>query len=227
MTELSIGDKVQVRWPGWNGTGKVVEVGSLYGGRRTYNVKMLDGNRKATTGGFLITNGSFGITPLRLEAVPVPEVKSSLKVLTIARQLARTLGERQRFVTSDNVQAELQKLGYTSKDLGNRAGSIFRQNWFKRLDKTVSSVRPSSNLRRISVWEYTGVLAVQKTKTVSSPTPRFVIEFKGPGTGGNFVRSGNAGSKGVFDALEAAELEALKQQTNMGIRYKYRAVPAA
>ena len=100
--------------------------------------------------------------PVR-EAVPVatpevsvatPEAISSiaqsayLTGLSTAIRLAKQNGT----VTADQVQQEIAKFGYTSHNLGNAAGSIFRSSRFRKVGE-VKSTRPGNRGRKIAQWE--------------------------------------------------------------------------
>jgi hypothetical protein len=73
-----------------------------------------------------------------------------------ARTLARELGKIQRFVTSDMVQVELEKSGYTSADLGNAAGMVFRSKEWVRTDQAVQTTRKIGHGRVINIWRFVG-----------------------------------------------------------------------
>lgn len=95
------------------------------------------------------TTGSF--YPYNLERVP----GKNLSVLQLARNTAITLSQAKGLVSADDVQSELSKLGYTSKQLGNAAGVLFRGKHWKKIG-SVKSTRPGNHLRTISTWQYIG-----------------------------------------------------------------------
>ncbi len=78
-------------------------------------------------------------------------------LLELAKQKAIELGRRHTFVTADDVQRELIAAGYGEHDLGNAAGSLFKnkKHWVYA-DRTVESKRVSSHGRLIRVWQYIG-----------------------------------------------------------------------
>ena len=92
-----------------------------------------------------------------LEYLPVPAATSvTTKTLGSAyiagANAAHRLAKQNGTVTADQVQAELALMGYTSRDLGNAAGSIFRSSKFRRVGE-VNSTRPGNRGRKIAQWE--------------------------------------------------------------------------
>ena len=150
---ITSGSIVNIKWPGWQGTGEVLSVPS--GGYQYYRVKHEDGR----IGGFLVNQ----LAPVALAATvqigrhgaPVLTLPKTLAVST-AKRIVLQLGRQQRYVTSDNVQKELTRLGFKSGDLGNAAGVLFKGGNFVRTSHTVKSQRPAARGRRIAVWEYVG-----------------------------------------------------------------------
>lgn len=95
-----------------------------------------------------------------LEYLPVRETVSApvaAKTQTIGSayiagtNAAHRLAKQNGTVTADQVQAELAKIGYTSRDLGNAAGSIFRASKFRKVGE-VNSTRPGNRGRKIAQW---------------------------------------------------------------------------
>lgn len=79
------------------------------------------------------------------------------KVFDIAKKIAVDLAKSKplKIVNADLVQAELLKQGYTSSDLGNAAGALFRgKNWI-RYFRTKSN-RKGNHKREITNWQYIG-----------------------------------------------------------------------
>lgn len=161
-------------------------------------------------------------------------------VAGIAKQIAKQLGEQNRYVTSDQVQSELVKRGYTAAQLGNAAGGLFQGGLFKRTDKTVKSERESAHGRRISVWEYVGTISstAPSAGPVENQGKQYIVEFRNTRNGGgNWMRSGNEsitfpGKNNYyvrFNSLAEAVLEASKQQEkgkssdNREVALEYRA----
>lgn len=78
-------------------------------------------------------------------------------VLEFAKQKAIEIGRRQMTVTADDVQRALIDAGYREHDLGNAAGSVFKNRDLWRYNgRTVKSRRVSSHGRLIREWEYVG-----------------------------------------------------------------------
>ena len=73
-------------------------------------------------------------------------------ILVLARRLAEAVARRtpEGTCTADDVQAELIHHGIRPEELGNAAGSIFRQGW-KPVGFRQSS-RVSNHARTIRVW---------------------------------------------------------------------------
>jgi hypothetical protein len=84
-------------------------------------------------------------------------VSSHSKAFIAARLKAIELAKRNfsSLVNADDVQAEIVKLGYTSADLGNAAGAIFRGSRWQKAG-TVKSTRRGNHLREITQWKYVG-----------------------------------------------------------------------
>jgi len=83
-------------------------------------------------------------------------IRSHGVVFERAKGIAIDLGKSIRYVHAELVQAELEKLGYTSADLGNAAGGIFRSSLWKDTGRAKLSNRKLSHRRKITVWEYVG-----------------------------------------------------------------------
>ena len=83
------------------------------------------------------------------------------QLLERARMLARVVARRhpERLVTADDVQAALAQDDpeYTSKSLGNAAGSIFSGEEFVSTGRYAKSQRDGSHANPILIWRYTGV----------------------------------------------------------------------
>lgn len=83
--------------------------------------------------------------------------KNNAEVLEVAKQKAIEIGRRQVYVTADDVQHSLLDAGFKEHDLGNAAGSVFKNREFWRYTgRTVKSERVSSHGRLIRVWRYLG-----------------------------------------------------------------------
>jgi Holliday junction resolvasome RuvABC DNA-binding subunit len=132
---MKVGNKVKIDWPGWD-KGEIISIPSNTSDY--YYVKDIDGN----IGGFLAN---------RLTVIASPSVARTAKRIVIQ------LGREQRYVTSDHVQKALLVLGYKATDLGNAAGTLFKDGNFVRTNQTVKSNRPSARGRRLPVWEYVGI----------------------------------------------------------------------
>jgi hypothetical protein len=173
---------------------------------------------KMTTGRYTGMSGGFRVD--QLTTIPTSGRKS--QALQTARDLAVKLAQQNpaKTVTADWVQDELTKLGFTSTDLGNAAGVIFKGGQLRNTGATAKSARPGNNHRRIAVWEYIGNGPV---------TGRFIVETEF--RGGTWLRSGNNTltipkthlASHVFPNLESATKEAEAQQRTQNRRY--RAVP--
>lgn len=73
----------------------------------------------------------------------------------VAQEIAIQLGRTKTYVTIDMIQIELNKLGFTSRQLGNAAGHIFRGKNWKRC-RSPRSTRKSNHGRRMTLWRYVG-----------------------------------------------------------------------
>ena len=152
--EFKVGDRVQINYGyGWDGPATVTKI---------YE----NGHASVDTGrpGFY-SEGSFAPKHLTLieqetAAVQTSSVKafgSPTVVFNIAKNLSVKLAKQNfsSLVSADDVQDELKKLGYSSLDLGNAAGNLFRgKNWKNGSSK--KSTRAGNNAREISVWKYIG-----------------------------------------------------------------------
>jgi hypothetical protein len=184
------------------------------------------------------------ITPAPAVTTPAPAVTkpvalSRSQVLKAARTLAVKLARQNpaKTVTADWVQEELQELGYKSTDLGNAAGAIFKSNQFKNTGLTAKSVRPGSNQRRITVWQYVGdavpeVYQYAGTPTAPTVTPgQFIVERKWSdgvwGRSGNRTADGHSLSTFVFSTREAAQKEADRQISRQYGDYRVASLPMA
>jgi hypothetical protein len=80
------------------------------------------------------------------------------EVLELARDLARRLAleSEDREVTIDDVQAELQRLGFGPGDLGNAAGSVFTGPSWQFTCRWRASDRASNHGHQNRVWRYIG-----------------------------------------------------------------------
>ena len=158
--EFKVGDRVQVKWGyGWDGPATVTKVGPYI---------QVNSDLRGI-GGFLKENLTLiPQFPVNETISPKAEVaakekgiagavKSHSKVFGIAKDLAikTALRDPQHITTADAVQAELVKLGYSSTDLGNAAGGLFRGKGWKKLS-TVKSARKGNHAREIAAWEYVG-----------------------------------------------------------------------
>jgi hypothetical protein len=72
-------------------------------------------------------------------------------LLAEAQHCAVELARRQSLVTSDDVAAEMSRLGKNYDLLGNAAGSVFR-GAFEWTGSVKASVRASTHGRMIKVW---------------------------------------------------------------------------
>jgi hypothetical protein len=157
--EFKVGDRVQVNWQTgsmWNGPGTITRI------------YQHNGDIQVTTDTYLV--GAFDPEKLTLISTPatVPSVeitkkeqginaavKSHSKVFGIAKNLAVQLAQSNAIgvTNADAVQAALVKQGYTSIDLGNAAGALFRgKNWKKY--NTQKSTRDGNHAREITNWQY-------------------------------------------------------------------------
>ena len=152
-TTFKTGDQVHVNYPeypAWNGDGVVEGTGW------SPDIFVIRFNRAGyfDKGGF--NSKYITLLPIAQIAEPATSTKQG-PALSVARNLAMSLAKQNPYkkVTIDWVQDELAKQGYTSADLGNAAGSIFRGP-FRNTGTTVKSLRAGNRKRRITVWEYTG-----------------------------------------------------------------------
>lgn len=103
---------------------------------------------------FFVENLEF--LPVAATLTRTPSKASTLGSAYVAgTEAARRLAKQNGRVTADEVQAELAKIGYTSRDLGNAAGAIFRSGSFRKVGQ-VNSTRPGNRGRKISQWELVG-----------------------------------------------------------------------
>ena len=152
--EFKVGDRVQVKYGyGWDGPATIITIWS----NGDISVKTDSGKR-----------GAFKPKQLALIEQIVKEdqaketgisraVGKHTAVFIVARKLAVDLAKRNfsNLVNIDDVQAELKPLGYTSADLGNAAGALFRgKNW--KYVSTIHSTRKGNHLRDVKVWKYVG-----------------------------------------------------------------------
>lgn len=158
-TKFKRGDKVKVNW----------NYGSIWDGTAVVRSVFSNGDVSVTmdNGGY---QGAFSPNKLTLIKSSVvvhsaPEIaakergisgaaKSHSKVFAIAKNLAVEIARRNAgHVNADLVQKELVGLGFSSTDLGNAAGVLFRgKNWKKV--STVKSNRKGNHLREITNWQY-------------------------------------------------------------------------
>jgi len=236
-----VGDRVEI--PAslnhvWAGQGVVTRV---YEGSSTITVKMETGTETGIAGGFdknkvILITEPVPTTKVvsQTEVQPTPVQSKKVSALEAARSLAVSLAKQNpaKTVTIDWVQDELTKQGYTSADLGNAAGIVFKGEHFKNTG-TAKSVRPGNNRRRITVWQYTGdtVSTVTPTLPSTAPAGSFVVQVSRDG-GQTWERSLNKNIDGrwlstvVFSSYDEAMKEAQRQQKSMGIsRYLYQAAP--
>lgn len=156
---FKVGDKVRVDYPQatmWNGEGVIKEIRS-----DNPDLFIIKFNRTGhrDQGGFdlqhltLLPTEQYAV--LTKTSAPLP--LRSGRVLDVARQIAVRAAKNSssRTVNADIVQAELLKVGFTSADLGNAAGQVFKIG-FINTSNTVKSTRPGNNSRRIIVWKYIG-----------------------------------------------------------------------
>lgn len=230
-----VGDRVEI--PAslnsvWVGRGVVTKV---YDHSPIINVKMETGTETGREGGFdrnkviLVKEVQpiMPIVPATKPVEPAPVVSLQQKsALQTARNLAVSLAKQNpaRTVTIDWVQDELAKLGFTSSDLGNAAGIVFKGNQFKNTGMTAKSVRPGNNHRRITVWQYVGN---NDAPAISTPYVVQVSRNKGV----TWERSFNSSSidkknlsQVTFLTFEAANKEARHQQVQNPY-YLYQAAP--
>lgn len=161
--KFQIGDRVRVSYTyghGWDGDGKIIS-------KNFMDMFVVKYDRGHQTGAFY----SKYLTLIEPAGAPVPpvaevalqsqgtsaSVKSHNKVFLLASKIAVQLGQQNGSVSADQVQAELVKLGYSSTDLGNAAGALFRNKNFKK-DYAVKSGRKGNHAREITKWQYVGAL---------------------------------------------------------------------
>ena len=80
----------------------------------------------------------------------------AFSVFSVAQSLAVQLGKENRFVNAGMVQERLSRLGFTSAELGNAAGSLFSKKLFRSTGTKVANTNPTANRRKVTVWEYIG-----------------------------------------------------------------------
>jgi len=148
---FKVGDRVRIKGYSkeWDGDG-VID-----GFNKLHPIVRFDRSGFFDRGGFETKYVSLLPTSVQTQVALSGDVQS--RAFTAARNLAVKLGKQNpgRRVTIDWVQDELSKLGYSSADLGNAAGSIFKGP-FRNTGMTAKSLRPGNRKRRITVWEYVG-----------------------------------------------------------------------
>lgn len=84
--------------------------------------------------------------------------KNNPMVLELAKKKAIEIGRRQIYVTADDVQRALVEAGLSEHDLGNAAGSVFKDKklWYWDGVTTVASTRVSRHGALIRKWKYVG-----------------------------------------------------------------------
>jgi len=149
---FKIGD--QVRAPGWGTFDSPSTVVKVIG-RFVY----IRPNNKPSDnwGGFYPRNLKF--EPVAESVVEEPKLATS--VFAIAKNLAVELAKSTATVqfpggkvNADLVQSELSKLGYSSSDLGNAAGVLFRGKYWQKMDNRTKSTRKGNRSREITNWGY-------------------------------------------------------------------------
>jgi D-serine deaminase-like pyridoxal phosphate-dependent protein len=78
------------------------------------------------------------------------------QMLAEARSIAISIASsrRSRLVTIDDVQRELLRRGnYTTEDLGNAAGSVFRGSAWKFTGRWYKSMRITNHARHVRIWQ--------------------------------------------------------------------------
>lgn len=75
------------------------------------------------------------------------------RLLAIAQQIARDACLAQGEVTSDDIAAEMDRMGEDYAALGNASGAVFRGIGLRWTGRCVKSARPSTHGRVIRVWE--------------------------------------------------------------------------
>jgi hypothetical protein len=141
---ITVGSLVEINRG--RGTGKVLALPTDT--NEFHRVKLESGPGKGRIGSYY--GGSLSL----IANVSTPVSKRF--VYDMARRIVLQLGREQRYVTSDHVQKALLALGYKATDLGNAAGTLFKDGSFVRTNQTVKSNRPSARGRRLPVWEYVG-----------------------------------------------------------------------
>jgi hypothetical protein len=209
-----------------------------------------DGDNYAT--GWLPSNLKPEVAPVTSAVVAEPKAgpvklgASRQQVFTTAVNIALSLGATKRYVNADDVQTELAKHGYTSADLGNAAGAIFRgANWHDT-GTTIASQRKGTHRRKITVWEYTGNPAPASPVQTPAATPAatlpatpapvpavpqgpFVVEtYDGSGiwrrsVNYSLTKTGRSLRYIQFATFAEAEAEAVAQQASNKAGRQYRA----
>jgi len=151
---FKVGDRVQV-------TKKRAAEGTHITGAATVvsvdeyvNIKTDTGYR----GGFLPSSLEFLAPVAEVKAAAQgisAAVKSHNKVFATAQAIAIDAAKTYGSVNADKVQDLLIGQGYTSTDLGNAAGALFRGKNWKKVG-TVKSTRQGNHAREISNWQYVG-----------------------------------------------------------------------
>lgn len=77
-------------------------------------------------------------------------------LLAFAKDIAAEIGRKQRFVTADDVQFELNRRSVSEEALGNAAGSLFKGKVWRFTGRFVPCQRENSHGRMLRVWEYVG-----------------------------------------------------------------------
>lgn len=109
---------------------------------------------KGRTGGFY---------PRNIELLPAaPAVKVAISgskvpstAFATAQGIAISLAKSNGRVNADEVQDALATKGYSSTDLGNAAGALFRSKNWKKVG-AVKSARKGNHARTIQNWKYIG-----------------------------------------------------------------------
>jgi len=78
--------------------------------------------------------------------------ENNAALLTLAREIARSIARRKGEVTADDVQMELHNRGYSLKALGNAAGSLFRGREWVFTGRMVKSARIHAHSNLLRVW---------------------------------------------------------------------------
>jgi hypothetical protein len=154
--EFKVGDRVQIKYGyGWDGPATVDNIWSP----ESISVKT-DKPGFHNSGAFHPKYLTLVEQPVQFTLAKVPtsvDHRSRVRVFGVAKEAAVKLAKQNfsSLVSADDVQDELRKLGYSSLDLGNAAGNLFRgKNWKKV--STKKSTRSGNNAREISVWKYIG-----------------------------------------------------------------------